>query len=70
MFSPEEPGTLPDDIWRSGARKNVIDSDVKWLLQQDHNAEFCSLSCTWEGTIKRAVAKLGGCRLAMFSTTG
>lgn len=39
--------------------KNVIDSDVKWLLQYDHNAEFCSLSCTWEGTIKRAVAKLG-----------
>lgn len=29
MFSPEEPGTLPDDIWRRGAIKTIIEIDVK-----------------------------------------
>lgn len=30
MVSPEEPGTLPDAIWRRGARKTIIEIDVKY----------------------------------------
>lgn len=35
MVSPEEPGTLPDAIWRRGATKNMIEIDVKYNYKSE-----------------------------------